>query len=122
MRSASSSFLLVVLFIGLLTSTPVSVLAFQPTAMAMIAANKVIFSAVPVTTLPLLLTLAEAADDYEYGAVDAPIGIAWAGGILAILTATLPLFLKSGEKAFEEIKDRDADTFGKRNDILKKKK
>jgi ABC-type molybdate transport system permease subunit len=90
--------------------------------MAMIAANKVIFSTIPVTTLPLLLTLAEAADDYEYGAVDAPIGIAWAGGILAILTATLPIFLKSGEKAFEEIKDRDADTFGKRNDILKKKK
>jgi hypothetical protein len=62
-------------------------------------------------------------DNYEYGAVDAPIGIAVGGGILAILTALLPVALKGGEEAFEEIKDRDVDTFGKRNtDLLSGKK
>jgi hypothetical protein len=61
-------------------------------------------------------------DNYEYGAVDAPIGIAIGGGLLAILTALLPIALKGGEEAFEEIKDRDVDTFGKRNDLLTGKK
>lgn len=52
-------------------------------------------------------------DDYEYGAVDAPIGIAWAGGALAILTALLPVALSSGEEAFEEMKERDSDKWAK---------
>lgn len=69
-----------------------------------------------------IIAVAEVVDDYEYGAVDAPIGIAVVGGILAVLTALLPLFLQGGEKAFEEIKERDADTFGKPNNILKKRK
>lgn len=54
-------------------------------------------------------------DDYEYGAVDAPIGLAWAVGLLAILTALLPLALKGGEEAFEEMKSTDADTWGTGN-------
>lgn len=60
-----------------------------------------------------LMALAEEADDYEYGAVNAPIGIAWAGGVLAILTALLPFFLKGGEEAFEEMRERDEGKFGK---------
>jgi len=67
--------------------------------------------------------VAEADDDYEYGAVDAPIGLAVGGGILAVATALLPVFLRGGEEAFEEMKDRDSDTFGKSNkDVLKGRK
>eukprot|EP00560_Eucampia_antarctica_P008801 CAMPEP_0197828538 /NCGR_PEP_ID=MMETSP1437-20131217/5079_1 /TAXON_ID=49252 ORGANISM="Eucampia antarctica, Strain CCMP1452" /NCGR_SAMPLE_ID=MMETSP1437 /ASSEMBLY_ACC=CAM_ASM_001096 /LENGTH=66 /DNA_ID=CAMNT_0043429775 /DNA_START=268 /DNA_END=468 /DNA_ORIENTATION=+ len=63
-----------------------------------------------VSTSPLI-ALAE--EDYEYGAVDAPISIAVGGGILAVLTALLPLFLQGGEEAFEEMKDTDKNTWGK---------
>jgi hypothetical protein len=120
MQSTSAILLQIVLLLSILTP---SVRGFQPTAV--IATSHVIASSaavVPTASLPILAILAEVVDDYEYGAVDAPIGIAWVGGILAVLTATLPFFLQSGEKAFEEIKDRDADTFGKRNDLLKKRK
>lgn len=48
----------------------------------------------------------------EYGAVNAPIGIAWAGGALAILTALLPVALQGGEEAFEEMRERDEGKFG----------
>ena len=68
-------------------------------------------TAVVVATSPLI-AIAEEADDYEYGAVNAPIGIAWAGGVLAVLTALLPLALQGGEDAFNEMKDRDADKWG----------
>lgn len=68
-------------------------------------------AAVVVATSPLA-ALAEEVDDYEYGAVDAPIGIAWAGGVLAVLTALLPLALQGGEEAFEEMKDRDSGSWG----------
>jgi hypothetical protein len=68
-------------------------------------------AAVVVSTSPLMV-LAEEADDYEYGAVNAPIGIAWAGGVLAILTALLPIALRGGEEAFEEMKERDAGKWG----------
>ncbi|KAG7366811.1 hypothetical protein IV203_029481 [Nitzschia inconspicua] len=67
--------------------------------------------AVAVATSPLM-SLAEEADDYEYGAVNAPIGIAWAGGVLAILTALLPIALRGGEEAFEEMRERDSGKFG----------
>jgi len=69
-----------------------------------------------------VVALAEEADDYVYGAVNAPGGlsIAVVGGILAILTALLPLALKGGEEAFEEMKSRD--DFGKSGDALKKRK
>ena len=68
-------------------------------------------AAVVISTSPLV-ALAEEVDDYEYGAVNAPIGIAWAGGILAVLTALLPLALRGGEDAFNEMKERDAGKWG----------
>jgi hypothetical protein len=73
---------------------------------------------------PLLALAAAEEEDYEYGAVNAPggIGIAVVGGILAILTALLPVLLRGGEEAFEEIRERDQDTFGKKADVLKKRK
>jgi hypothetical protein len=61
-------------------------------------------------------------DDYEYGKVDAPIGFAVGAGILAIATAFLPVLLKGGEEAFEEIREQEKDTFGKGKDVLKKRK
>ena len=67
-------------------------------------------TAVMVSTSPLM-ALAE--EDYEYGAVDAPIGIAVGGGILAILTAGVPLLMQGGEEAFEEMKERDSNKWGK---------
>ena len=45
-------------------------------------------------------------DDYEYGAVDAPPLIPIIGGILAIATAALPIALKPGEEAFEEVRNK----------------
>jgi hypothetical protein len=68
-------------------------------------------AAVVISTSPLI-ALAEEVDDYEYGAVNAPIGIAWAGGVLAVLTALLPLALRGGEDAFNEMKERDAGKWG----------
>jgi hypothetical protein len=62
-------------------------------------------------------------DNYEYGAVDAPIGIAVAAGLLAILTAAVPVLLSPGEKAFEEMRERDEKTFGtKDSSVLDKRK
>ena len=71
-----------------------------------------------------LVAMAVEEENYEYGAVDAPIGLAVGGGILAILTALLPILLRGGEEAFEEMKDRDSDTFGKSDnkDVLKGRK
>jgi hypothetical protein len=66
-------------------------------------------AAVVLSTSPLM-ALAE--EDYEYGAVSAPIGLAWGAGVLAILTALLPVALKGGEEAFEEMKDKDKDKWG----------
>ena len=62
-----------------------------------------------------LVAMAEQVDDYEYGAVDAPIGIAVGGGILAILTALLPIALRGGEEAFEEMKESDSQMWGSGN-------
>uniref|UniRef100_A0A7R9WYD4 PSII 6.1 kDa protein n=1 Tax=Craspedostauros australis TaxID=1486917 RepID=A0A7R9WYD4_9STRA len=82
-----------------------------------------------IATLPIaiatspLVALAEEVDDYEYGAVNAPIGIAWAGGVLVIATALLPLALQGGEEAFEEMKDRDSSSWGTgQTDALKRRK
>jgi hypothetical protein len=66
-------------------------------------------AAVVLSTSPLM-ALAE--EDYEYGAVSAPIGLAWGAGVLAILTALLPIALKGGEEAFEEMKEQDKDKWG----------
>lgn len=73
---------------------------------------------------PALVQAAAEVDDYEYGSVDAPIGLAIGGGILAIATALLPIALKGGEEAFEEIRERDSTTFGAKSnkDVLKKRK
>ncbi len=79
-------------------------------------------AAVVISTSPLI-ALAEEVDDYEYGAVNAPIGIAWAGGVLAVLTALLPLALRGGEDAFNEMKDRDSGKWGSGNsDALNSRK
>ena len=61
-------------------------------------------------------------DDYEYGAVDAPIGIAWAAGVFAIITAAVPVLLQSGEKALEQQRIDEKGSFGKSEDILRKRR
>jgi len=90
------------------------------------AATTTAFVAAAATTsfFPALALAAAESDNYEYGKVDAPIGLAFLGGVLAILTALLPIALKGGEKAFEEIRERDADTFGSRDnkDVLNRRK
>mmetsp|Transcript_24541 Transcript_24541/g.67763 ORF Transcript_24541/g.67763 Transcript_24541/m.67763 type:complete len:131 (+) Transcript_24541:161-553(+) len=86
------------------TSTPTSNLVEKMSKFATTAA-------VVISTSPLI-ALAEEVDDYEYGAVSAPIGVAWLGGIVAVGTALLPLALSGGEEAFEEMKERDAGKFG----------
>ena len=68
-------------------------------------------AAVVIATSPLV-ALAEEIDDYEYGAVSAPISVAWVGGIFAVGTALLPLALSGGEEAFEEMKANDKGKFG----------
>jgi hypothetical protein len=79
-------------------------------------------AAVVISTSPLV-ALAEEVDDYEYGAVNAPISIAWAGGVLAILTALLPIALSGGEDAFNEMKEKDSGKWGSGNsDALNKKR
>ena len=56
--------------------------------------------------------------------MNAPIGIAWAAGIALIATSLLPLALKGGEEAFEEMKENDAKTWGKKNnsDVLNRRR
>jgi hypothetical protein len=65
-------------------------------------------TAAVITTSPLM-ALAEEIDDYEYGAVDAPIGVAWAAGVAVILTTGTSFLLQGGEEEFEKMKERDAD-------------
>ena len=59
-------------------------------------------AALVTANLPIWAALA-VEDDYEYGAVDAPPLVPIIGGVLAILTALLPIALKPGEEAFEEV-------------------
>lgn len=48
-------------------------------------------------------------------------GLAWGVGVLAILTALLPIALQGGEEEFEKMKNQDADTWGSGNaDALNK--
>lgn len=101
--------------------------AARPTAVSLEAHNNKLVqvattAAIALVTSPLV-ALAE--EDYEYGAVNAPGGIAlaWGVGVLAILTALLPVALKGGEEAFEEMKDRDSDKWGSgKSDALNKRK
>lgn len=74
----------------------------------------------------------ENAESDMYGIVNAPVEIAIVGGVVAILTALLPIALRaallpialrSGEKAFTKTKDRDQATFGKSNKgVMSKRK
>ena len=54
-------------------------------------------------------------DEYVYGAVDAPggLGLAAGLGVLAILTAAVPVVLAPGEDAFNEMKERDESKWRK---------
>ena len=99
------------------TSESSSVGTFQPSFPT--ATNKAALPAAVATltvmAAPFAAIAEEVADDYEYGAVDAPIGLAWGAGLLAVLTALLPIALQGGEEAFEEMKAKDADSWGSGN-------
>ena len=69
-------------------------------------------AAVVIATSPLVALAEEVGDDYEYGAVSAPISVAWIGGIFAVGTALLPIALSGGEDAFNEMKEADKGKFG----------
>lgn len=77
---------------------------------------------VAISTSPLI-AIAEEIDDYEYGAVNAPIGLAWGAGVLAILTAAVPVLMQGGEDAFNEMREQDAEKWrtGSTYDLSKKK-
>lgn len=92
----------------------------QPTALNAINKNNIeklsnaaTVAAATITTATLASPLAALAEDdeYVYGAVNAPggIGLAAGLGVLAILTAAVPVVLAPGEDAFNEMKERDAD-------------
>jgi len=50
-------------------------------------------------------------------------GLAWGAGVLAILTALLPVVLQGGEEEFEKMKEQDSGTWGKGSaDPLNKKR
>jgi len=120
--------LLVTLFVALLASLSHAFVVKTPSVKSPTAMNALspklvkaaTTAAVVISTSPLI-ALAE--EDYEYGAVNAPIGLAWGVGVLAILTALLPIALRGGEEAFEDMKEKDADTWGTGNkDRLSKRK
>lgn len=56
------------------------------------------------------------------GSVSAPDFILPLGAGLAILTALLPIALRSGDDAAREMQERDADTFGKSMDSVGSKR
>mmetsp|Transcript_4544 Transcript_4544/g.9775 ORF Transcript_4544/g.9775 Transcript_4544/m.9775 type:complete len:127 (+) Transcript_4544:291-671(+) len=93
-----------------------SVAAFAPPTTKTTVAEKIgtvaTTAVIAISTSPLVALAEEVADDYEYGAVSAPISVAWVGGIFAVLTALLPLALQGGEEAFEEMKAADKGKFG----------
>jgi hypothetical protein len=74
--------------------------------------TQIVATAAAVIATSPLMALAEEVDDYEYGSVDAPIGIAWAAGVAVILTAGVPILLSGGEDEFNKMKERDADNWG----------
>lgn len=118
-----SRYLLVSLFMALLASLSHGFVVKSPTIQrtasleAFPSKQKLVeaatVAAVVVSTSPLMALAEE--EDYEYGAVNAPIGLAWGVGVLAILTALLPLALRGGEDAFNEMKDKDSGTWGTGN-------
>mmetsp|Transcript_20155 Transcript_20155/g.23011 ORF Transcript_20155/g.23011 Transcript_20155/m.23011 type:complete len:150 (-) Transcript_20155:81-530(-) len=79
--------------------------------------------AIAVSASPLVAMAEAVVDDYEYGAVNAPIGLAWGAGVLAIITAAVPVLLSGGEDAFNEMKEQDSATWGTgRTDALSGRK
>lgn len=111
---------------GFVVKTPV-VQHSSTTALKALASREVVkaaitTAAVTIATSPLAAIAIEN-DDYEYGAVNAPIGLAWGAGVLAILTALLPIALRGGEDAFNEMKEQDKGSWGSGNsDRLNKRK
>jgi hypothetical protein len=97
-------------------SWPENTSVTSATAAALLASNLLLF--------PLVSLAAETAEEYEYGAVDAPIGLAIGAGILAILTAAVPVLLRPGEKALDEMREREGNAFGtgKSQDTLNKRR
>lgn len=81
--------------------------------------NAATVAAATIAASPLVAFAAE--DDYEYGAVNAPggIGLAWGVGVVAILTAAIPVILAPGEDAFNEMKEKDGD-FSRKSDQNRK--
>ena len=75
--------------------------------------NAAIVAAATLAASPLVAFAAE--DDYEYGAVNAPggLGLAAGLGVVAILTAAVPVILAPGEDAFNEMKEKDKDKWRK---------
>lgn len=110
---------------GFVVKTPL--VSKSPTALEALPSRECLKAAVTtavaaVVTSPLVAVAIEN-DDYEYGKVNAPIGLAWGAGVLAILTALLPIALRGGEDAFNEMKEQDKGTWGSGNsDRLNKRK
>mmetsp|Transcript_16599 Transcript_16599/g.47371 ORF Transcript_16599/g.47371 Transcript_16599/m.47371 type:complete len:106 (-) Transcript_16599:20-337(-) len=69
--------------------------------------KKLKLAAAPLLPAILPSVAVAAADSYEYGSVAAPDWVLPAGAVLAIATALLPLALKDGEEAAEEIFQQD---------------
>mmetsp|Transcript_27959 Transcript_27959/g.59402 ORF Transcript_27959/g.59402 Transcript_27959/m.59402 type:complete len:124 (+) Transcript_27959:121-492(+) len=72
-------------------------------------------AALTTTTLASPLVALAEDDEYVYGAVSAPggIGLAVGLGVVAILTAAVPVILAPGEDAFNEMKEQDKDKWGR---------
>jgi hypothetical protein len=79
-------------------------------------------SAFAASVMPAVALAAEVSEEIEYGTVTAPNFILPLGAALAILTALLPVFLKSGDEAARQMQERDQDIFGKSMDSVGKKK
>ncbi len=78
--------------------------------------NAATVAAASVIATPFAALAAENADDdYVYGAVAAPggLGLAAGLGVLAVLTAAVPVLLAPGEDAFNEMKEKDASKWRK---------
>mmetsp|Transcript_13773 Transcript_13773/g.28438 ORF Transcript_13773/g.28438 Transcript_13773/m.28438 type:complete len:144 (-) Transcript_13773:466-897(-) len=104
-------------------TTALSMTAKGPAWMASLSATAAVVAAnIPAVVYAAVDALED--DSYEYGKVDAPIGLALGGGILAILTAAVPVLLAPGEEALEEMRENEGYTFGSKDasDTLNKRR
>eukprot|EP00574_Skeletonema_japonicum_P014598 CAMPEP_0201713682 /NCGR_PEP_ID=MMETSP0593-20130828/437_1 /ASSEMBLY_ACC=CAM_ASM_000672 /TAXON_ID=267983 /ORGANISM="Skeletonema japonicum, Strain CCMP2506" /LENGTH=121 /DNA_ID=CAMNT_0048202859 /DNA_START=50 /DNA_END=415 /DNA_ORIENTATION=+ len=103
-------------FVAPTTPSPTTQLSASSTKHATLEkiGNAATVAAASVLATPFAAIAAEV-DDYEYGAVNAPggLGLAAGLGVLAILTAAVPVLLAPGEDAFNEMKEKDADSWRK---------